>query len=334
MKTTLQDISDKTGLSVSTISRVLRGEAKLGSDNVSLVIKTAQELNYQVNSRLLNTTYNYKKKLQVALLTNFYEQEFYSTLFKGISEAAASLNSHLSLYDITDISEPLEDFIPFLIKHSVDAVILFVTDLPEKAYRKLVKNTPEDFIIVSIAPVFHRIIDTVTFDSYMGGYLVAKHFEERGYQEVGIIVGPTDRHEALLRKSGFIDYVTHNSKMKLVWSFNGDYTPSSGMQAFDNYLISETKPRAIFVSNDYMSMGFLKSAAEADINIPNDLAIAGYDDLKLCNYLHPSLTSVHTNYIDLGEAAIEMIHEKIQKREGQKGLFNLVPVSLTIRNSS
>lgn len=334
MKTTLQDISDKTGLSISTISRVLRGEAKLGSDNVSLVIKTAQELNYQVNNQLLNSTYNYKKTLQVALLTNFYEQEFYSTLFKGISEAAAANDIHLCLYDITKNKKPLEEFIPFLIKHSVDAVILFVTDLPEKAYKNLVKNTPEDFIIVSIAPVFHRIIDTVTFDSYMGGYMVAKHFEERGYQDVGIIIGPTDRHEALLRKSGFIDYVTHNSKMKLVWSFNGDYTPISGMLAFDDYLASKNKPRAIFASNDYMSMGFIKSAAEADLAIPDDVAIAGYDDLTLCNYLHPSLTSVHTNYRDLGEATIAMIQEKTQKREGQKGLFNLVPVSLTVRSSS
>lgn len=334
MKTTLQDISDKTGLSVSTISRVLRGEAKLGSENVNLVIKTAQELNYQVNNRLLNTTYNYKKKLQVALLTNFSEQEFYSTLFKGVAEAASSLDVHLCLYDVTNNEESLEDFVQFLIKHSIDAIVLFITDLSEKSYKNLVNKTPEDFTIVSIAPVFHRIIDTVTFDSYMGGYMVAKHFEDRGYQEVGIIVGPTDRHEALLRKSGFVDYVTHNSKMKLVWSFNGDYTPSSGMEALQDYLTSDTKPRAIFASNDYMGMGFIKSAAEENISIPDDVAIVGFDDLTLCNYLHPTLSSIHTNYTELGKAAITMIQEKVQKREGQKGLFNLVPVSLTVRNSS
>lgn len=334
MKTTLQDISDKTGLSVSTISRVLRGEAKLGSENVNLVIKTAQELNYQVNNRLLNTTYNYKKKLQVALLTNFSEQEFYSTLFKGVAEAASSLDVHLCLYDVTNNEESLEDFVQFLIKHSIDAIVLFITDLSEKSYKNLVNKTPEDFTIVSIAPVFHRIIDTVTFDSYMGGYMVAKHFEDRGYQEVGIIVGPTDRHEALLRKSGFVDYVTHNSKMKLVWSFNGDYTPASGMEALQDYLTSDAKPRAIFASNDYMGMGFIKSAAEENLSIPDDVAIVGFDDLTLCNYLHPTLSSIHTNYTELGKAAITMIQEKVQKREGQKGLFNLVPVSLTVRNSS
>jgi DNA-binding LacI/PurR family transcriptional regulator len=334
MKTTLQDISNRTGLSVSTISRVLRGEAKLGSDNVNLVIETAQELNYQVNNRLLNKTYNYKKKLQIALLTNFYNQEFYSTLFKGISEAASTSNAHLCLYDVTDNDEPLEEFIQFLIKHSIDAVILFITDLSEKAYNKLIKKIPADFTILSIAPVFHRIIDTVTFDSYMGGYMVAKHFEDRGYKEVGIIVGPTDRHEALLRKSGFTDYVTHNSKMKLVWSFNGDYTPSSGMAAFDDFEKTATKPRAIFASNDYMGMGFIKSANKANVDIPNEVAIVGYDDLTLCNYLHPTLSSVHTDYQELGKTVISMVHEKVQKREAQKGLFNLVPVSLTVRDSS
>lgn len=334
MKTTLQDIANKTGLSISTVSRVLRGEAKMDSENVELVIQTAHELNYQVNLRLLNSTYKLKKKLRLALITNFNQEEFYSSLFKGIANAASIENAYLALYDVTDLKGGLTDFLLFLSKHSIDGAIIFITDLSEKEYLKINSKLPRDFAVVSIAPVFHRVIDTVTFDSYMGGYLVGKHFEDKGYSDLGVIIGPTERHEALLRKSGFVDYVTHNSDMNLVWTFNGNYTPDSGIQAFNSYLKTEKKPRAVFCSNDYMAMGFMKGAAKAHVRIPEDLAIVGYDDLMVCRYLHPTLSSVHTDYEELGLAAINMINEKVASGEGQKGAFNLIPVSLTERQSS
>lgn len=334
MKTTLQDISNKTGLSVSTVSRVLRGEAKMDSENVKIVVQTAHELNYQVNVRLLNSAYKLKKKLRIALITNFNQEEFYSALFKGIANSAMTEDVYLSLYDVSDLKGSITDFLVFLSNQSIDGAIIFITNLPEKEYKNLNEKLPKDFAVVSIAPVFHRVIDTVTFDSYMGGYLVGKHFEERGYKDVGIIIGPTDRHEALLRKSGFVDYVTHNSDMNLVWTCNGDYTPASGAKAFIDFQKNEIKPRAVFCSNDYMAMGFMKEIAKANLSIPKDIAVVGFDDLMVCRYLHPTLSSVHTNYQELGSSVINMIKEKISTGEGQKGAFNLIPVSLSVRESS
>lgn len=334
MKATLQDIADKTGLSVSTVSRVLRGESKTANDRVEQVISAAQELNYQFDTRLLNNAYSFKRKIHVAVVTNFFREEFYASLFKGLSEAAYSMNTYMSLFDIDKMEDGIPDFLSYLSKNSVDAVILFVTTLEGHQYLQPVERLPKDFIVVSVAPSFNPVLDTVTFDSYRGGYIVAQHFDDKRFTDVGLITGPMNKYEALLRKNGFSDYVNHKSDMELVWSYTGDYSLESGKRAYVSYKTSARKPRAIFGSNDYMCVGFIQEALKDGVRIPEDLAIAGFDDIKISSYINPSLTSVHTDYKELGIAALELINDKLRRGDHHKGTVSLIPVNLEVREST
>lgn len=303
IKATLHDIAEKTGLSVSTVSRILRGESKTSPENVELTIKVAQEINYPINTRLLNGKYNYRKRIQVALITNFYPDEFYSTFFCGFNEASLDFNVTISLYSFDPQKNNLSDFITQLSYNSIDAAILFLPLFQDKDYEELLRSAPKDFTILSVAPLFNPILDTVTFDSYRGGYIVAKHFYDRTYRDVGIITGPMNKNEALLRKNGFLDFINQKDDMNQIWKFVGDYSFESGKKAFESYNSLRKKPRAIFSSNDYMALGFLEQAAMNGLKVPDDVAVAGYDDLPICNYLHPAITSVHTDYEVLAKNA-------------------------------
>ncbi|MAL16223.1 MAG: hypothetical protein CL670_11410 [Balneola sp.] len=334
MKTTLKDIADQTGLSISTVSRILRGDSKTSSDNVEQTIRTAQELNYPINSRLLNQQYDYKSTLQVALISSFYPDEFYSTFFYGLNNAAQSENISLSFYIFDSDKNNLPEFIKNLSNNSIDAAILFLPALQEKDYKEVIKKVPKSFSLISMAPLFNPILDTITFDSYRGGYLVAKHFYERDYKDVGIITGPHNKNEALLRKNGFTDFIGQKDDINLTWQFEGDYTFESGRDAFETYSKLENKPRAIFASNDYMCLGFLEHATKNGLDIPNDIAIAGYDDLPICEYVHPSITSVHTDYNILGNKTFNLLKEKINAPYDHSGILSIIPVSLSVRHSS
>ena len=334
VKATLTDISEKTGLSISTISRILRGESKTSSQNVELAIKVAQEINYPINARILNGKYSYKKKLQVALVTAFYPDEFYSTFFHGFNLATNGLNINLSLHVFNPENNPLAEFITKLSFNSIDAVILFLPALHEHDYLELLQNSPEDFIMLSVAPLFNPVLDTITFDSYRGGYLVAEHFYKKNYKKVGIITGPVNKNESLLRKNGFLDFLAQKPDMSLIWQYEGDYSLGDGKCAFKAFHSAEEKPQAIFSSNDYMCLGFLKEANKYGIKIPHDVAIAGYDDLPICKYVHPTVTSVHTDYEMLARKAFSILNEKLESPNSHTGILSVIPVSLTIRQSS
>jgi len=334
MKATLKDISDHTGLSISTVSRILRGGSKSSSDNIKKTIHTAKKLNYPINSRLLNKQYEYKSKLQVAIISSFYPDEFYSSFFYGLDNSARSENIDLSFFIFKDEEDDLAETINTVSKYSFDAAILFIPTLQEEDYNELTIELPSGFSIISMAPIFNPILDTITFDSYRGGYLIAKHFHEKGYENLGIITGSNNKNEALLRKNGFTDYIYQNSELSLTWQFEGNYFFESGAKAFDAFTELDQKPRAIFASNDYMCLGFLENALKAGYEIPDDVAIAGYDDLPISNYFKPSITSVHTDYNILGKKTFNLLKEKINTPYEHSGILSIIPVSLTIRESS
>jgi DNA-binding LacI/PurR family transcriptional regulator len=334
MKATLKDISEKTGLSISTVSRILRGESKTSSENVELTIRTAQEINYPINSRVLNGRYNYKKRLQIALITSFEPDEFYSTFYHGFNSATKDENINLALYAFNPDENSLSEFVRELSYNSIDAAILFLPTLQEKHYLEILEKCPDDFTLLSVAPLFNPVLDTITFDSYRGGYIVAQHFYERGYRQLGVITGPSNKNESLLRKNGFTDFINQKPDMKLIWQYEGDYSFQAGKSSFEEYSSLSTKPQAIFASNDYMCLGFLEQATKMGVSIPDQVAIAGYDDLPICGFVHPSITSVHTNYETLGKKAFQLLKEKMESSSSHSGILSIIPVSLSVRHTT
>ena len=206
-------------------------------------------------------------------------------------------------------------------------------DYEFETYQKIL-NEIGNYPVISLAPIVNPVIDTVTFDAYLGGYLVAKHFEELGYTNVGIITGPSNKVEALYRKNGFLDYATTSKNLNCVWEYNGDYSVESGYQAYNNLKDRHQSKVAIFGSNDQTCFGFIKKAILDGRKIPDEIAIVGYDDLPFCKLFLPELTSVNTNFYELGKVSIRLLEKKFQGQNDSHGHINLVPVSLSVRTSS
>ena len=177
-------------------------------------------------------------------------------------------------------------------------------------------------------------IDTVSFDSYSGGYMIAKHFEEQGYKNFGIISGPGDAVDAVFRKNGFIDHISEKNDLNLVWQFKGDFSTESGREAFNDYKNQNVSNIAIFGCNDHTCFGFMKSALENGSKIPEDFIIAGYDNLSFCDTFTPELTSVATNFDILGKRAIRTIENMVNDSNEIIRQFSMVPVEIIIRAST
>jgi len=332
-KVTLKDIAEDSGLSISTVSRALTRSGKISKENEKKVFESAYRLNYPLNS--VNTPIELRKSIDIALVTKHYTGEFFASLFEGFDESTKGTNATVSLISVSHRpSSP--DQIVSQFKSHFDAAVVFLPDYTAAEYMAMLESVPAEFPIVSIAPIINPVMDTVTFDNYRGGYLVADHFHARGYKKLGIIQGPQSKSEAMLRKSGFMDFIQASSELKLVWEFSGDYSFKKGKEAYENYKRSENKPDAIFCSNDGMTLGFMHSAIRDGVHIPDEVALAGFDDLPTCQLYTPTITSVHTSYELLGKKAIEIVLDRLEgkKSTGHSGYMGLIPVSLSVRESS
>ncbi len=333
-KTTLKDIALDAGVSVSTVSRALARNGKISSEKEKRIYESAQRLNYPL--QLTSTPYDLRINVNIALVTYFYLGEFFSALFDGFDKACRDSNANIRLLSVANSKDSHIDVISGLTESGFDAAVIFLPDFDANDYRNLLNAVPDSFPLVSAAPIVSPVLDTVTFDHYRGGHSVAAHFEEQGFKKLGIILGPTSKSEAMLRKNGFADYIAESKDLDLIWECRGDYSIHAGISAYEKYRDTVNKPEAIFCSNDDIAIGFIYSAIRDGVNIPEDVAIAGFDDLPKCEFYTPAITSVHTPYEVLGKKAINLLLTRLKEEAEPQhnGYTSIVPVSLTVRESS
>ena len=327
MRVTLKHIADDTGLSIATVSRALSRQKRNHSISEEQIYTSARKLGYPL---FINAGENHQ--LSIALVMKLFEGEFYASLMTGFYEASESSVSEIIFSYVAKQNDNLVDNIINLSKkHS--GICLFLPSMTDKDYLKI-KEGVGQYPILSLLPSKNPKIDTVCFDSYRGGYMLAKHFEEQGYKKFGFISGPSNRADALFRKNGFLNHIHENDDLELVWSFEGDFTSSSGKAAFAEFKNTGLKDIAIFGGNDYSCFGFMKAAIESGYKIPDDFIIAGYDNLSFCETFTPELTSIITDFHELGKKSIRIIENMVADNSDSYGNISMIPVGIKIRNST
>lgn len=327
MKYNLKNIANETGFSVSTVSRFLCGKRRYYNQKEKLIFKTANKYNYPY----IHNFYNNGIKLKVTLILNIQKGEFFSSLLSDFHIAAKDSNCDIEIIDIKK-NDFLFNKIESLTENKDGLCILF-PDL-NKNDCKILESYSKNIPIISLSPILEGSVNTITFDNYKGGYLAAKHLADLGYNNIGIISGNDSLFEAYQRRNGFLDYLTSNS-MKCIWEFKGDYSLESGHTAFKNFQKKKINDIGIFGVNDNMCFGFMKLALLSGINIPEKLSIIGFDNAPFCNNSIPELSSISTNFIELGQKALSSIEQSFIDYNRTFGhTTNLLTVNLINRGST
>jgi len=332
MKVTLKDIANATDLSLSTVSLALRGEGRISERNRKKILSKASQLGYQSSIKLRKKSN--KHPTSIALIMQLEKSEFYPAFFEGFTNASEKRNVEISLFNVSNNSTRVSALISHLCEIGYSAAVIFVPALKRRHYMEILSTVPENFSVISCSNIINPVMDTVTFDAYSGANLVADHFYKQGFRKFGIIEGPQQKPEALFRTNGFTDYTKYKPDSRIVWSFIGDYTKESGEEAFEDFKNQKEKPQAIFAANDAMAFTFMGTARVNGWRIPEDIAVAGYDNLPMCAFHYPQITSVDTDYTALGENALDNLLDRMAKPKTHKGMVSLVPVGLEVRQSS
>jgi DNA-binding LacI/PurR family transcriptional regulator len=331
-KITLEDIARDAGYAVSTVSRVLNGSTKISTETKNKVFESASRLEYPIQKKV--NGHSGTEVLNIGLvISGFHKGEFYSSFYKGFTEAAEQNNIMLSMVCIDRPKIPFLRMINRLSKLN-DGLILFTPEFDRGDYLQLLENLPASYPIVSNGVIENPVFSTITFDSYSGGYITAKYFHEKGYKTFGMIKGPLDKAESRYRYNGFNDFISQTPTMQLSWEFLGDFSFDSGSSAFEAFLDLKEKPRAIFACNDAMCHAFMEAATKEGYRFPEDIAIIGFDDLPICRHHQPTISSISTPYEKLGQQTLDTIKNTILNEKAQNGMLSLLPVSLIERESS
>jgi len=326
---TIKEIAKRAKVSIATVSRVLNNDPKVTEKTREIVLRVSNELNYKPN--ILARNFAKKKSTVIGLILPEISDEFFTEIIKGVDEITYQ-HGYYTMVASSHKYRTLDDSIlTFMQNGIVGGMILLISSLNNNL-KKILEQSNIPVVLISGHNETGKF-DAVSIDNYQGAFDVAEYLiVEKGFSKIVHISGPSDNDDALLRKRGFLDACSkHNIISAPI--IQGDFTRDAGESAFNQVLKMKPRPQAIFAANDMMALGCYDAAAKAGIKIPDDIGIAGFDDIFVSKYLSPPLTTVRVQIEEVGKTAADILMKKIQGRNDPSHPVIRISTKLIIRGS-
>ena len=335
--TTLKDIAEKLGISVSTVSRVINGNSVKAANSKlqDKIWQTAKELNYVPNTAaqlLKRSRETDRDSLRtIACVFSRADTDQSDPFFSEISRALETellRQGFIMKYSIYNKGLPQAVLETFLKNEKVDGVIIL--GRPDKKIINLVCKYNKYVVYVGLNKI-DGDIDQVICDGYEAGMLALKHLESIGIRKI-FYLGET-KSEA--RYKAYKDFMRQRGFSREV----DDYTIESSFRlqtAYDKmkiFLKKKILPEGLFCGNDLAALGAIKALTEENIKIPKDISVIGIDDIAMAGFSVPMLTTVSIPKEQLGKKAAKFIVDRILNGN-DINVIMMIPFKLIIREST
>jgi len=317
-KITIRDVAAAAGVSHQTVSRVLNDRPDVAEKTRQHVLRIIEELEYQPNA--IARSLSQQRSYALGVVTAGLSYIGPSRTLNGIIEQAERVGYALLLKELPHFdAQDLQPLFNSLIARQIDGIIWAVPEVGDnRAWIEDQLDTlpvPMIFMTMQARPG----VTIVAVDNYAGGRLATEHLLQQGYRHIGHISGPLDWWEARQRKAGWQDaLLAAGVPAGDLHVEEGDWSSTSGEQAIGRLLASYPEMDAVFVANDQMALSVLQTACRQEIQVPQNLAVVGFDGLPETTHYWPPLTTVYQDQQLLGRTAVAELIQMIESsRKGK-----------------
>lgn len=302
----IQDVAESAGVSMMTVSRVLNKDERVSKNTREKVMTAVQHLNYRpnVSARRLAST----KSFFLGLIYDNPSASYVSKFLLGALKKCRASGYHLVVDEADkEMVKTLRSVQDLIDVTKVDGMILLppLCDAPDILNLLNEQNVP----YIRISPDSDINSSAyVCMDDYQAAFDVVERLISQGHRKIGHIIGHPNQGASRLRYQGYLDALRSNGlSMPPEYIEQGYFTFKSGLVAAKRLLSLTDKPTAIFASNDDMAAATLTAAHMIKLNVPEDLAIVGFDDAQLAITVWPHLSTVRQPIQQMAELAVELL---------------------------
>ena len=303
-ETTIYDIAKKLNLSASTVSRGLRNNPAIKKETVALIQETAREMNYQQNTFASNLRKN--RSNTIAVLFPRFESSFMPSVISGIEKVVRSKGYQLLASQSFDSSTTEIENLKALFNSRVEGLLVSLSPETEEL------NHLDLFLRKDIPVVlFDRVQDrsdcrctTVVIDNRRAGYDVTRHLLDQGCRQIAYVGENTSCSVFGERYKGYLDALEEariRPADELV--FCERLNEEVGELILDDLLAIEPKVDGIFCANDVSAVSLMTALKKEGFQIPEDIAISGFNNTNISRIVEPALTTVNYPGVEMGRLA-------------------------------
>lgn len=300
---TIKDVAREARVSVATVSRALNGHENVAEAVRQEVLATADRLRYQPHAAARSLSSRRTQTIGV-VLPDLYG-EFFSELIRGIDLVARAHRQHLLVSSYHGHPEEQGEALRAM-RGRVDGLLVLspYADRPGFLTDNLPMALPAVLINTQIADAAYPVL---SIDNFGGATAMVRHLAEVGRQRIAFICGPEDNFDARERLRGYRSALAESLPGSEAIELPGDFDEASGYEAGKLILAMARRPDAVFAANDMMALGCLYAFNEAGVRVPDDIALAGFDDIPLARFVHPTLTTMRVSIAELGGLALSRL---------------------------
>lgn len=326
---TIRDVARAAGVSIATVSRVFNDSSRVSEETVQRVRTVASGLDYWPNlaARSLITARTHA----IGLLLPDLFGEFFSEVIRGIDHGAR--REHLQV--LVSSSHADTDAMAAAARSMRGRIDGLIVMAPDEGSAAAIQQLARRFPIVLLNPRLGSDgCCAVSIANFEGAHAMVAHLLSLGRREIAMIKGPAGNADAEERLRGYREALHEAGLLPAPGQeIQGDFSEASGYRAAVAILAMEPRPRAVFAANDYMAIGLLSALRDASVRVPQDMAVTGFDDIAISQYLSPPLTTVHVDAYELGARAIRLWAAAAASPQPQASHHEVLPTTLVVRSS-
>ncbi len=328
---TIYDVAKLSGVSISTISRVLNAPDKVNSETHKRVMQAIDRLGFvpkaEARARAMQHTG------RIGVITPFFTAPSFVQRLRGVASVLSKSNYELVIYPV-DSMDHLQGYISSIpLMRNIDGLIIMSLAISDQDAQRLIDNG----LGTALIEYQHPQLNSIIINDFNGGELAAEHLIKKGHRSIGFLgdIEPPEKiaiHPVKSRLMGF-QKTLNDAGFSLSKSNirSAPYTQDESRQAAYELLSQPKRPTAIFAASDVQALVLMKVARQLNIKVPDDLAVIGFDDIDVAE--HVDLTTIRQHLDESGRLAAEILLARISESQRPLQHINL-PLNLIERQTT
>lgn len=321
------DVARLAGVSPQTVSRVSTGALNVRAETRQRVLDAMEQLGYSPNNAARALRYGSFRT--IGLVAHRLSRTGEARTMEAVVEAARRAGYTVTLVDVeSPSSADVSAAVQRLTHQSIDGLVIIRAETVTPTTLALPPRVP---VVVSDSRfVGHH--PAVGADQVAGTTAAVDHLIALGHRTVHHLAGPADSNPAQMRADAWAQALRAAGR-EVPPLVRGDWTARSGYES-GLAMADDPAVTAVLCANDEMAAGLLRALVERGRRVPEDVSVVGFDDIPLADYLHPPLTTVRQDFVEIGERLMELLLRQIDAGRPLDDEHVLVPTALVVRGST
>jgi LacI family transcriptional regulator len=310
---------------------VINHSGYISQETRERVERAIAELGYVPNT--LARSLRSRRTNTVGLMVTDITNPFFTTLARGVEDMANEAGYTVIFCNTDESAVKEEKYLNVLLQKQVDGLLIVPSQNGVSTIQQIQKHgTP---VVVLDRRVQSLGVDTVRCDSVDGAYQLTRYLVSLGHNQIAVMSGAVGVSTADDRVTGYRNAMEEvGAGIDACYIFRGDFTPDSGYAMTKQAINLPLRPTALIAANNFITIGAMKALQEAGMDVPDDIALVGFDDLPPTMVTFPFFTVVSQPAYEMGTRAMKILLDQLVGKEMEMAQEVILPTQLIIRRSS